>query len=275
MRKSSKASKPSSRIGLRLAALLGIAGFLGGAVWGVVRLRDLWLAPCRVTDSAEQIVLEGNEYVPADAILGACGLTNGVNLARLAPDFAKIRLRLLARIPNLRDVSFTHRHPNRLEVRVAEREPVARMNLRGGPRRTGRVVDAEGVVFLRTPGTQLLPEIWEPSATPKGKQLDGRSRAALDVVNACRDPELEKLNLRAVDAAPFDYLVISFGSARCDRAKVDWEGRGQATEKARKALRKTLLQLKQAYDTHLGERAVMWNATVPDRVFANTMEPIQ
>lgn len=275
MRKTGKSSPAAKRVRRRLFALLGLLILLGGLAWGVVRLHALWIAPCTLTDVAEQISLEGNEYVPSDTILSACGLANGVNLAEYARRFEQVRARVLARIPNLRTLDFTRYFPNQLDIRVSERTPLARLGQRGGTKRTGRVVDEEGVVFLRTSGTQLLPAILEPTPTPKGKILDERARAALDLVVACRDPELEKLNLQAVDATPKDYLLITFGTHRYNRAKIDWEGCGQPTEKARKALRTALLQLKQAVDTHLGERVLMWNATIPNRVFADTQEPIR
>ncbi len=276
MRKKAKSSTNSSRIALRLTALLAIVILLAGLYWCIARLREVWIESARITNASEQILLTGNEDIPSDAILYTCGLTNGANLAQLAGDFENIRTRLLKRLPNIRDISFIRHLPNRLEVNVAIREPVARIKARTGAKRaTGRVVDKEGVVFLRVPRTQLLPEIIEETATAKGQALEGRARAALDLVLACREGELEKLNLRAVDATSPDHLLITFGTSHYDRAKIDWEGCGEATEKARKALNKTLLHLKQAVDSKLGDRAVMWNATIPNRVFADTKEPIQ
>lgn len=274
MKKKIKSSS-KGRLGRRLLALLACALILMGIYWGVQRLRTLWVAPCYITNAAEQIILEGAEYVPADTVLSLCGLTNGVNLAECARHFDEMRERVLSRIPNLESISFTRRFPNDLLVRVVERKPVARMRVRSSSKRIGYVVDKEGIVFLRIPGTQMLPEIWEATATPKGKSLEGRARAALDLVLACQSSELEKLNLHAVDSTSPDYLLISFGAARTDRAKVDWEGRGEATGKAHAALVRTLTQLKQAVETRLGERAVMWNATIPNRIFADTKEPIQ
>lgn len=275
MKKRNKSSANSSRLGLRFAALLAIGLLLAGLYWCLSRLHDLWIESAQITNVAEQITLTGNDYVPSDAILSTCGLTNGANLARLSGDFEEIRTRVLTRLPNLRDISFVRHLPNRLDVKVTVREPIARMRARSAPKRTGRVVDEDGVVFLRIPRTQLLPEIIEETPTLKGNALEGRTRAALDLVLACREPELEKLSLRAVDATSPDYLLITFGTTHYDRAKVDWEGRGEATEKARKTLQKTLLHLKQAVDTRLGDRAVMWNATIPNRIFADTKEPIQ
>lgn len=274
MKKKIKSSS-KGRFGKRLLAVAAIGLILMGLYWGFQRLNDLWTAPCYITNAAEQIVLEGTEYVPGDSILSICGLTNGVNLAECARQFEDMRKRVLERIPNLRDITLTRHYPNHLLIKVSERKPVARLKTRTKPRRIGYVVDEDGVVFLRIPNTQMLPEIWEATPTPKGKTLEGRSAAALDLVMACRDRELEKLGLSAVDATSPDYLLISFGESRTDRAKVDWEGRGQPTEKARKALRQTLKYLKQAVDTRLGERAVMWNATIPNRIFADTKEPIQ
>lgn len=275
MRKRTRTSDNSSRIGLRLAALLALGLLIAGLYWCFTHLQSLWIESAQLTNVAEQVTLTGNDYVPSDAILNTCGLTNGANLARLSGDFEAIRARVLKRLPNLRNISFVRHLPSRLEVKVTIREPIARLRARTGSKRTGRVVDEEGVVFLRIPHTQLLPEIIEEVPTAKGSALEGRARTALDLVLACHEGELEKLNLRAVDATSPDYLLITFGTAHYDRAKVDWEGRGEATEKARKALNKTLLHLKHAVDTKLGDRAVMWNATIPNRIFADTKEPIQ
>lgn len=84
MRKRNKSSANSPRLGLRLAALLAIGLLLAGLYWCFSRLHDLWIESAQLTNVAEQITLTGNDYVPSDAILSTCGLTNGANLARLS-----------------------------------------------------------------------------------------------------------------------------------------------------------------------------------------------
>ena len=168
-----------------VAAVVAVVLALVGGALGFGKLRDIYLEQCVVTDMAEQVSITSGKMVKADVIAENLGLRKGVNLALI--DFAEKRRELLSRIPTLRTVSITRRLPNRVEITAEEREPLAKMALRGRRGVTGRVVDVEGMVFPCLRGTQLLPAIVEtPPGTAIGHMLKGRSLAALRLLEACQ-----------------------------------------------------------------------------------------
>jgi predicted small integral membrane protein len=146
---------------------------------------------------------------------------------------------------------------------------------------TGRVVDAEGVVFIRQAGTQLLPTIFERESrfTKPGQRLSGRALAALRLLEFCRDGEAAKLGIQRVNATRPDDLVAILGNY--SQAKIAWEGMDAPTAETRAAMEKQVTHLVQAFQTRLATPSngvvstVTWNATEPGVVYADTKEPIQ
>lgn len=242
------------------------------AVWGCVRLRDMWIEQCVVTDVSRQVTVTTGANIKPGLLLEQFGIAEGVNLARI--DFAERRDAILAKIPNIRSLTVSRRLPDRVEIVAVEREPVARLNVRGGVRATGRVTDAEGVVFLRLNGTSLLPTIFETGTpTAVGKRLDGRSRAALSLVTAAQESGFSDLGVQSVDTSRRDSLHAILG----DYTSLDvaWEGfDGPPTAASEAALRAQLTTLVQARRSSPGG-VRKWNATIRGRAFGNTMEPIK
>ena len=251
-----------------VAAVVAVVLVLVGGALGFGKLRDIYLEQCVVTDMSEQVSITSGKMVKADVIAENLGLRKGVNLALI--DFAEKRRELLSRIPTLRTVSITRRLPNRVEITAEEREPLAKMALRGRRGVTGRVVDVEGMVFPCLRGTQLLPAIVEPPpGTAIGHMLKGRALAALRLLEACRDPKFADLSVLDVDISKPDYLLVTLGGTYA-RAKIAWDGMDEPEGHSRGDLESRLSMLRTAIRSGAADGAKIWNATMPDRIFADS-----
>ena len=248
-------------------AVVVVLMLVGGAL-GFGKLRDIYLEQCVVTDMAAQVSITSGKMVKADVIAENLGLRKGVNLALI--DFTEKRRELLSRIPTLRTVTITRKLPDKVEIAAEEREPMAKMALRGRRGVTGRVVDVEGMVFPCLRGTQLLPAIVEPPpGTAIGHVLKGRSLAALRLLEACREPQFADLSVLDVDISKPDYLLVTLGGTYA-RAKIAWEGMDEPENHSRKDLESRLSKLRTAIRSGAADGAKIWNATMPDRIFADS-----
>lgn len=266
--------EPRGHAGLWLSlGLVATVAVLVGLAVGFETLRGICEEPCVITDMAEQVEIVSGKMVKPDVLAESFGLRPGANLARI--DFEERRAEILRKIPTLKAVTVTRRLPNRVRICAEERTPVTRLSTVGRKSPTGRVADSEGVVFSCARGTQALPVIREPrlSATGVGQPLKGRSRAALDLVLACREPEFADFGLLEVDTSKPDFLLATLGDY--SRLKICWEDMDEATPAARAALAVRLTGLGKAIRSRCeGLRAVIWNATLPDYVYADTQEKL-
>ena len=251
--------------------VVAVTALLVGLAVGYDKLRTLYLEPCVITDMAEQVSISSGKMVKPDILAENFGLRKGANVALI--DFEAKRAEILRKIPTLRAISVSRHLPNRVSIRAEERTPVVRLNICGRRAASGRVADSEGMVFSCLRGTQTLPTIREPRApgTAAGQLLKGRARAALDLVKTCRESEFAELGLLEVDTSKTDFLVATLGDY--SRVKICWEGMDEATPAARAALGARLTLLLKAVRARCeGLKAVIWNATLPDYVFADTQE---
>ncbi len=239
------------------------------------KLRGIWLDQSVIRDKGRQVSIESGQMVKKDVIAYELGLTNGANLATI--DFGERREALLRKVPNLREIRIRRFLPDRVEVAIEERKPIARLGLRGRKGDTGKVVDAEGVVFLCMRGTRLLPVIRESAApgTSPGKRLDGRARAALRLVEACHDPSFQELAMLDMDVSQPDWLLATINTGTSyAKLKIAWDGMdAPETPDSRASLIRQLTHLRDAIRTHIGDGAVIWNATdysYPGRIYADT-----
>ncbi len=264
--------KKGKRGVLAILALVLVAALVGGVTFAYAKLRDLYLEQCVVTDVTEQVSITSGKLVKADVIAGMFGLTNGANLARI--DYAARREECLRRHPAIRSLAVTRHLPNRVEIAVVERTPEVRLNLAKKRTETGRVADSDGIVFRSFRGTGTLPVIRETAegATPLGKRLADRSLSALRLIEVASDAEFADLRILEVDATHPDWLVATFGNYA--RAKIAWEGMDNPTAANRGNLVRRLRQLRDAMRTRAADGVTIWNATMPNRVFADTKEKI-
>lgn len=263
-----------------IAAALIIASLIlltAGTIAAYKELKKLWIEQFVIKDMAEQVSITSGKMVKADVLAENFGLRNGMNLALI--DFDKKRRDVLKKIPNLKSISVVRRLPGKVTIVAEERVPVARMNIRASRSDSGRVVDSEGVVFLCSRGTRMLPIIREASApgTSPGKSLEGRAAAALLLIELSRDPEFQELGILEVDTSKQDFLTATLGGDY-STAKIAWEGMDSPTPAAKADLSRRLKQLLAAIRSRVGHGAVTWNATDltnPERIYADTKNTIQ
>jgi len=266
----------------RIVALAAAVALAAGGTYLFAKVREAFLGQCVITDVQRQVRITAGPTIKEGVVVELFGLKKGANLALI--DFAGKRETALSKYPAIRAVTVRRRLPDKVDIKIEERVPVAKVNEvgNGGTVRrmvaSGRVVDSEGVVFMKTTGTEALPVICESagSATKPGKRLEGRARAALELLALSRETPYSDLGIMRVDAASRDYLLAILGDY--SPAKIAWEGMdGDATPASRKAMARQLGHLRASVVSRVaptGTRPIVWNATEPDRVFADTKEPI-
>jgi hypothetical protein len=187
------------------------------------------------------------------------GLREGMPL--FDTDIEQRRLDLLGDAPNVRSILITRRLPSRMDVRIVEREPVARVG------RSGHVVDADGVIFPRYVGVGHLPVLagLEGINVQPGSRLTDLGVAAVRFLNLIGRPEYG-LPVGVVDISRGDYLLVILSDQR--QIKLSWKGMGRTGGDAEEALRRRLTRLLQAMSRLPNQR--VYDATLPedDRMFA-------
>ena len=268
MSKANKIERPN-RTGLIITVVLVLLIGIGiGAVLAYDKLKAVYLEQCVITDMPSQVEITSGKMVHPSTIAEELGLRTGANLALI--DFIAKREELLAKVPNLRSVRIARRLPDKVIVTAEERTPVARMGLRGKSGETGRVVDTEGMVFIWQRGTQTLPIIREalPPGTPKGQRITRRTLAALRLVEACREPGFAEFGILEVDTSKPDFLLVTLGNY--SKVKIAWNEMDEQTPAAMADLRIRLGNLQKAIRSQIAPNTTIWNATMPDTVFADT-----
>ena len=263
-------NQQASRRLLFVAAAVLVGGGLAcwGATFAFRALRGVWREQFRVQDTAIDVVItsSGKNVTPA-TIVYYVGLTNGANLATIPYD--ELRKSLIARIPNIHDISIERRLPRRVTVDVKEREPAVRIAPPKGASDSGLVADYDGVVF-RTYNSPRLPIIRESSEIrhTAGHRLEGHARAALQLVHLLAEvadgksdapPALADLRVLELDTSKKDYLLVTLGDY--STAEIAWDHMGEDSEIAHQSLRRQLVHLAQAIATRLTPRATRWIAT--------------
>ncbi len=251
--------------GLLLFAAIGI-----GVSFGIGALAGIWREQYRVEDRDLDVVITTGKMVHPDVITLRFGLTNGANLATIP--FEDLRLKLLDRIPNIRDIQIERRLPNRVNIAVLEREPIARVAPPRGRAVSDRVADQEGVVFRFSSNPALLPLIHEADSTPTppGKRLTGHAAAALRLVEVAAQPELADLRVLEVNTSHKDYLFVTLGNY--DRVKLAWDHMDEDSRLSRESLQRQLRHLQSVVNANITPRTTVWIATdfgKPSRIYAS------
>ena len=255
-----KSSNGGRRILIVLGGVVGVAAIIGLAV-AYNRLRDIWLEQCVITDVSSQVSITDGKMVRSDVIAYMFGLKNGANLALI--DFDERRKETLKKIPNIREISIARHLPDKVSITVEERVPVVRLGIKGEKKDSGRVADTEGVVFISSNGTQMLPIIREATApgTDKGHKLTGRALAALKLLETCRD-NFRALAAIEADISKPDYITVVLGNDY-SIAKVAWEGMDDPSEATQKNLEKQLERLTKSYTSRIDDSIRIWDASLP------------
>jgi hypothetical protein len=147
-----------------------------------------------------------------------------------------------------------------------------RLGIKGQKADVGRVADTEGVLFISSSGTQMLPMIREVAApgTKKGQRLSGRALAALRLLETCRDKFRELAAIEADISKP-DYITIVLGNYY-STAKVAWEGMDDPSDATQGKLERQLNELTKTYCSRVDTSVRVWDATQPGKVYANTLK---
>ncbi len=174
-----------------LAGLL-LVGALVGAVWLVWFSQVLAVSDVRVS---------GADDLPPEQVLAAAGVTDGTPLARVDVDSVRTRVQAIA---DVREATVTREWPDTVVITVAEREPVAVVDIGGRL----RAVDREGVVFDSYRSA--------PSGLPRVTTQPGAGREALeeaaDVVSALPDDLAERVD--HVEVATVDQVSLVMRDGR-------------------------------------------------------------
>lgn len=285
--KNNKMTKRNAIGGFKIRAVLFLillAAAAGGLYFAYSKLTQIYLDRCVVTDIRKQIKIKSTAKIRESTVLEMFGITDGCNLAEI--NFEKKRGKILSRYPNFRSVTVRRILPDRLEIDIEERIPAVRLEEareRGGRNSgsTGRVADSEGVVFRRSVGTEALPVIYEnPSRiTRVGGKLSGRSRAALQLLDACKEAPYSDLGITTVHLHKKDHIIAVLGNFSI--AKIAWQDMNEETASSKKHMLHQLRLLRNSVMSGIidiseaGANHIIWNATQTDRVFADTKEPIR
>ena len=138
-----------------VTALVGGGLVCWGLSIGFFALREIWREQFIVQNSAiDVVVTSSGKNVKPETIIYCFGLTNGANLATIP--YEELRQSLIARIPNIHDITIMRRLPRRVTIDVREREPAVRIVPPKGSPDSGLVADYDNVVF-RTFNSPPLP----------------------------------------------------------------------------------------------------------------------
>lgn len=261
--KENKKKKNKGNMRRVLAALGGVAAvaLVIALAFAYSKLRALWLEQCVITDVASQVTITDGKMVRSDVIALEFGLKNGANLALI--DFEAKRREALKKIPNIRNIKISRHLPDRVTIDVEERVPVVRLNIKGRKGDTGKVADTDGVVFISSSGTQILPTIREAAApgTLKGQTLSGHALSALRLIETCRTgyPELAIVE---ADVSKPDYITAVL-ARDYSMAKIAWIGMDEPSDSMMPSLKERLDKLSMAISSNVDRGIRVWNAMIP------------
>lgn len=252
---------PGVRTLLALLACVVAAGVGGWLCWTVFKAYYFHSQSLFVLHNVrDDVTITTGKTLTPDLVCEVLGLHEGINLFSIPIE--QKRRELLEQAPNIRDITIVRRMPDKLTITIVEREPIARVGA------NGRVVDEEGVVFVRYAGTGGLPLIKgseEFAQIKPGERVQGNEMAAVRLVNNSLRPEC-RLRLLAVDASKDDYLLLTFSDYR--QAKFAWGGMQDDQKDTVLRMQKHFDNLAKAMESAIGKPRVMWDATLPSRIFA-------
>lgn len=246
---------------LTLLLFFACAGGLGWGGWKIFetyyfRSQNLFV----LRDVASSVTITTGKTLTPDLICEVLGIREGINLFSLPIE--QRRDELLEQAPNIRDISIVRRMPDKLAITIIEREPIARVGS------NGRVVDEEGVVFIRYAGTGGLPVITGSEVLAQikpGDRLHGMNIEAVRLVGCALRPDC-RLRLLVLDTSKDDYLFLTLFDHR--QAKIAWDGMQDEEKNTEIKMQRQFDQLAKAMDCEIGRPCQLWDATHPGRIFA-------
>ncbi len=222
-----------------------VTGLLATAL-AALTVAVIWMAAQRI---GEQLLYANSEYriktidvqsdgrrVSAEKVKQWAELEAGMNLHTV--NIAEKRRILLQRVPVIKSVTIKRLMPDRLEVRITERFPIACLGIH---HRLG--VDQTGYVFAIAPSSDLLPAIWGYSEQiSPGARLRGRLLNAVEVVDVLNRTALGGLiRLDGIDVREPDRLVLKLNDGPLVR--LSWPDMAMSTPESRLGLEAKLRSL--------------------------------
>lgn len=194
------------RVWRLLLVVLLLAGLVAGAVWAV--WFSSWLSVTRVE-------VRGEETLPAEEVVAAAQVPLGGPLATADLEAVRLRVGSLALV---RDVEVTRSWPDTVVVEVAEREPVAVVQV--GDQLRG--LDADGTVL-----TPLGPDSGLPRVQTTREVSSEALAEAATVVDALPDAlaaAVDHVEVETVDQITLQLRaggVVRWGSAEASGEKAE------------------------------------------------------
>jgi len=215
-----------------------------------------------VKDDQENVIIDTGKTLTPDLIKQILGIKEGMNLFSIPID--EKRIQLMEKAPSIKDIAIIRFMPDKLKISIIEREPIARVEV------DGRVVDDEGVVFVRYTRTSGLPIIVGSKEIKKAKpgdRLSGMEMAAVRLANSTFRPEC-KSRFMSVDSSNARYLLLIFPDSR--RARIAWEGMMEPSKKSNRLMIKQYDNLVNAMSNDIGMEFKVFDAQHPGRVFGKS-----
>jgi hypothetical protein len=185
------------------------------------------------------IVSDGQRVSPAKVKQWA-EIEAGMNMHLV--DIAKMRKALL-RVPVIKSVAIRRVMPDRIEIRLSERLPIACLGLH---RVLG--VDQTGFVFTIAPPRTVMPAItgYVEQISP-GTRLQGRMLNAVEVVDVLnRTPLGSLMRVEVLDVRETDCLVLKLADGPL--ISLSWPDMAMSTPESRLALEGKLRSLARVMD---------------------------
>ena len=253
----------SARVTLGVGALaVAVAAVYGGGKVLFDQYYNKSQGLFTLTDVRRNVTVETGTTLLPDTVYDMLKLKDGMNQFDLR--IAETREALMAREPNIKDLTVVRRLPDRMTVSITERTPIARL----GSGMDGRVVDDDGVMFLRYVGTGALPIIKgaevQAQITEGGGRLHGLSMAAVRLINDVRRPEVS-VQLLELEVRQ-DYLQLVMSGHR--QASFAWDGMEDEEKNTKAKMQGHLEQLAMFMDSEIGRSCLKWDARVPGRITA-------
>jgi len=239
------------------------------AGWGGRELfRDYYFSPqgrFAFSDVRQNVEVSAGKLLNPEIVYQMLSLKDGMNQFQLS--IGRTRQMLLAREPNIKDLTIVRQLPEKMEISITERSPIARVHTEDG----GWVVDDEGIPFVRYAGTSHLPVIRGvdlPAQMQSGKRLHGMAMAAVRMVVNMRRASV-KQRLQEVEVVKEDYLLLTMSDHR--QAIFAWDE--MEVEKSGSELKEQLQRMQEHYnqlelrmESPVGLICPMWDARVPGRI---------
>jgi cell division septal protein FtsQ len=258
--KKNKIEKNNKGRTIAILAVIFVVLLAIGIISGYNKLREIWIEQCVITDFETQVKITDGKLIKSGTVADVFGLKKGANLALI--NFREKREKLLAMVPAMKSISVSRQLPNKVTITTEERVPIARLEQSGNSRRiSGKVIDDEGVVFECMRGTQMLPVIKTAAlqSLKPGSHLNGRARAALQLLELSKDIRFQDIPLQVVDINPTDYIKATLNGYIT--AKIAWKDMDECSNSAKANLDRQFSNLLKAIRLKVGGAVREWNAT--------------